>query len=59
MKQKFIDKLNMYMISEAHVNFSFPYLRVRVKYMLFLVVSLSIAALYFNKSYKFILIQDE
>lgn len=50
MKQKFIDNLEMFTITNGHLLFSVPYLRVRVKYLLFLVVSLSVVALYFNKS---------
>jgi hypothetical protein len=59
MKEKFIQNLDMFAVCLGHFSFSAAYLRVRVKYYLFLVVSLSIFGLYLNKSFRFIVIQDE
>lgn len=57
-RSKLIRSINMYIIAQGHLFFSSSYLRVRVKYMLFVVIALSIAAIFVNKIYRFILFQD-
>lgn len=55
MHQKFIQHLDLYTVTQGHLNLTIPYLRVRIKYLLMLVITLSVAALFFNKRYRFIL----